>query len=141
MKLRVKIQNRTYEVEVGDLLARPIKATIDGQVFEVWPEEAASQPAETQSPGAAPAMPAPTAATVQAPVTSGAVLAPIPGVIISIEVKPGDRVEHGTTLCILEAMKMKNAIRATRAGKIGSVQINVGETVRHSQVLMEFADE
>jgi hypothetical protein len=43
MKLRVKIQNRTYEVEVGDLLSRPIKATIDGQVFEVWPEEAASQ--------------------------------------------------------------------------------------------------
>jgi glutaconyl-CoA/methylmalonyl-CoA decarboxylase subunit gamma len=68
------------------------------------------------------------------------VLAPIPGVIISIDVKPGDTVEHGTTLCVLEAMKMKNAIRATRAGKIGAVQINVGETVRHNQVLIEFAD-
>jgi hypothetical protein len=32
MKLRVKIENRTYEVEVGDLLARPIQATIDGSV-------------------------------------------------------------------------------------------------------------
>jgi glutaconyl-CoA/methylmalonyl-CoA decarboxylase subunit gamma len=140
MKLRVKIQNRTYEVEVGDLLSRPIKATIDGQVFEVWPEEAASQPAAVLPAAPAPAMPAPVAQAVQAAVSSGAVLAPIPGVIISINVKPGDTVEHGTTLCVLEAMKMKNAIRATRAGKIGAVQISVGETVRHNQVLIEFAD-
>jgi glutaconyl-CoA/methylmalonyl-CoA decarboxylase subunit gamma len=140
MKLRVKIQNRTYEVEVGDLLARPIKATIDGEVFEVWPEDAASQPGESLTASPAPAIPAPTAERVPAPTTSGAVVAPIPGVIISINVKPGDVVEHGTTLCILEAMKMKNAIRATRAGKIGTVQIQVGETVRHNQVLMDFAD-
>jgi biotin carboxyl carrier protein len=140
MKLRVKIQNRTYEVEVGDLLARPIKATIDGQVFEVWPEEAANQPVETQTPSAAPPVNAPVVETAPAAAGNGAILAPIPGVIISIQVKPGDAVEHGTTLCILEAMKMKNAIRATRAGKIGTVQITVGETVRHNQVLMEFAD-
>jgi hypothetical protein len=59
MKLRVKIQNRTYEVEVGDLLSRPIKATIDGQVFEVWPEEAASQPGAALPAAPGPAMPAP----------------------------------------------------------------------------------
>jgi glutaconyl-CoA/methylmalonyl-CoA decarboxylase subunit gamma len=140
MKLRVKIQNRTYEVEVGDLLSRPIQATIDGQVFEVWPEEAASQPGAALPAAPGPSIPAPVAQAVQAPVSSGAVLAPIPGVIISIDVKPGDTVEHGTTLCVLEAMKMKNAIRATRAGKIGAVQISVGETVRHNQVLIEFAD-
>jgi glutaconyl-CoA/methylmalonyl-CoA decarboxylase subunit gamma len=140
MKLRVKIQNRTYEVEVGDLHARPIKATIDGQVFDVWPEEAASQSTETQIQSAAPPVSAPVIETAPAAAGNGAVMAPIPGVIISIEVKPGDAVEHGTTLCILEAMKMKNAIRATRAGKIGTVQITVGETVRHNQILMEFAD-
>jgi glutaconyl-CoA/methylmalonyl-CoA decarboxylase subunit gamma len=141
MKLRVKIQNRTYEVEVGDLLARPIQATIDGQVFEVWPEEAASQAVEAPAYDTATALPAPTVETAPAPAGSKAVVAPIPGVIVSIEVKPGDVIEHGQTLCILEAMKMKNAIRATRAGKIGAVHISVGETVRHNQALIDFAEE
>jgi glutaconyl-CoA/methylmalonyl-CoA decarboxylase subunit gamma len=140
MKLRVKIENRTYEVEVGDLLARPIQATIDGEVFEVWPEEAASQPGEPVSTIPAGSLPAQVTETVPAPSASGAVLAPIPGVIVSVDVKPGDTVEHGQTLCILEAMKMKNAIRATRAGKIATIHITVGETVRHSQALMDYAD-
>jgi glutaconyl-CoA/methylmalonyl-CoA decarboxylase subunit gamma len=141
MKLRVKIQNRTYEVEVGDLLARPIQATINGQVFEVWPEEAASQAVEAPSYDASVALPFPAAETAPAPSGSAAVLAPIPGVIVSIEVKPGDLIEHGQTLCILEAMKMKNAIRATRTGRIGAVHVSVGETVRHNQALIDFAEE
>jgi glutaconyl-CoA/methylmalonyl-CoA decarboxylase subunit gamma len=140
IKLRVKIQNRTYEVEVGDLLARPIQATIDGQVFEVWPEEAAtSQAIESPCYDLTPSLP--TQMAVPAPVGSTTVVAPIPGVIISIEVNPGDSIERGQTLCILEAMKMKNAIRATRSGRIGIVYIDVGETVGHNQPLIDFTEE
>jgi biotin carboxyl carrier protein len=98
MKLRVKIQNRTYEVEVGDLLARPIQATIDGQVFEVWPEE---QPLHKRSN--------PHVMILRLhcrlrwkpyPLRSAAlaVVAPIPGVIVSIEVKPGDSIERADPL-------------------------------------------
>ena len=68
------------------------------------------------------------------------VLAPIPGVIIAISVKPGDSVTRGQELCVLEAMKMKNAIRASRDGKIAAILVNVGDHVKNSQVLIEFTD-
>jgi biotin carboxyl carrier protein len=66
------------------------------------------------------------------------VLAPIPGVIISIQVKQGDEVSLGQELCVLEAMKMKNTIRSPRAGVIASVNVSSGETVKHHDVLVEF---
>jgi biotin carboxyl carrier protein len=49
-------------------------------------------------------------------------------------------VEYGQDLLTLEAMKMKNAIRATRAGTIAAVHVNVGDQVQHGQVLLEFTD-
>lgn len=67
--------------------------------------------------------------------------APIPGVIISIIVNEGDKVTFGQELCILEAMKMKNVIRAGRAGTIAKVLVKEGESVQHSQVLMEYEDK
>ena len=69
-----------------------------------------------------------------------AVRAPIPGVIISVAVKPGDVVKHGQELCVLEAMKMKNVIRASRAGTISVVHTTAQQHVKHHDVLMEYTD-
>jgi len=68
------------------------------------------------------------------------VVAPLPGVIIEINAKVGDIVKFGDALCVLEAMKMKNSIRAGREGEIAAINIAVGDSVQHSQVLMEFKD-
>jgi biotin carboxyl carrier protein len=68
------------------------------------------------------------------------ILAPLPGVIIAISVKPGDVVEHGQELCVIEAMKMKNVIRAARAGTIGAVHVTLNQHVKHHDVLLEFTD-
>jgi glutaconyl-CoA/methylmalonyl-CoA decarboxylase subunit gamma len=68
------------------------------------------------------------------------VKAPIPGTIISISVAEGEQVKHGQELCILEAMKMKNAIRSGRDGKIAKILVKEGDSVQHSQVLMEYSD-
>lgn len=140
MKIKVTIADQTFEVEVGDLQARPILATIDGETFEVLPETAAAAAAPVAS-----ARPAPVAAPAasRAPAAGGGgkqVVAPIPGVIISITVKPGDEVKVGQELLILEAMKMKNAIRANRAGKVATILVAAGDQVRHSQPLIEFTD-
>ncbi len=144
MKLRVQIDSQTYEVEVGDLNTRPILATIDGETFEVWPEEqgAASAAQTAVRPSTAVSAPAPVAAPAAAGSgdSSKAVLAPIPGVIISINVKEGDSVTVGQEVCVLEAMKMKNSIRANRAGKIAAVRVSTGDQVRKGQALMEFSD-
>jgi biotin carboxyl carrier protein len=152
MKYRVRVEDRTFEVEVSDLAARPIVATVDGARFEVWPED------DTAAPAPVPAGPSAAAPAIQAPATpprrtrrtSGiealppdqagdAVLAPIPGVIDAIAVRPGDRVAAGQALCVLEAMKMKNVIRAPRAGQVAEVRIAVGDRVKHNGVLLQFA--
>jgi glutaconyl-CoA/methylmalonyl-CoA decarboxylase subunit gamma len=148
MNIRVKVCDQNFEVEVGDLNARPILAQIDGETFEVWPEEEAVQPAAVPapvrvSPASAPApRPAPAPAAAAAAPSGGnrVVSAPIPGVIIGVSAKPGDTIAVGQELVTLEAMKMKNAIRATRAGKIANVFVTVGDKVRHGQPLVEFTE-
>lgn len=151
MKLRVKIDNQTFDVEIADPQARPVIAVVDGETFEVWPE--AIQAAVPTAP-AAPVVPvvpvAPVAPAVEAPKAapgpcapvdaSKAVNAPIPGVIVAVLVKPGDKVKSGQELCTLEAMKMKNAIRSQREGTIGTIHVAVGDQVRHGQPLLEFTD-
>lgn len=155
MIIRVKIQDKEYEVEIADLNGRPVLATVEGQTFEVWPDEQfAAAPAAAPAAAAAPARPViekpapcppapcpPAATTGNGGATSAnAVTAPIPGVIVAIAVKEGQSVASGEELCTLEAMKMKNAIRASRAGKIAAVKVAVGDHVRHGQVLVEFSE-
>ena len=138
MKITVTIEEQNFEVEVGDTKARPILATINGQTFEVWPEE--TTPAA--APHAAASRPKPVAPCAPPAVSNGdkTVNAPIPGVIISVSAKVGDTVQYGQELCVLEAMKMKNAIRAGRAGTIAEIFIKEGDQVHHNQSLMSFTD-
>lgn len=144
MKLKVKIEQQSFEVEVGDLQARPVIAVVDGERFEVWPEE--EQVAAVSTAPTAPAAPAP--APVAAPaapkpvVAAGgkSVAAPIPGTILAVLVKPGDAIKSGQELLTLEAMKMKSAIRANRPGTIAQILVKVGDRVSQGQALVEFTD-
>jgi len=144
MRMNVEIDGKTYQVLIEDIHARPVVAEVEGQRFEVWPEEVpstAAVQATTASvfPGdsQAEAVPRPNANLTG----GGKVLtAPLPGVILAIQVKTGDRVVRGQEVCTLEAMKMKNAIKSHRDGTIDSVEVNVGDQVSHGQVLMTFQD-
>ncbi len=141
MKIQVKIADQSFDVEVGDTNARPVIAEIDGQKFEVWPEEQAV--VEVAATPEAVSAPRSTAAPVKVPVaTSSAkvVIAPLPGVIDSVKAKVGDSVNPGQELLVIEAMKMKNSIKATRAGKIAAVLVSAGDHVPHGAALVEFAD-
>lgn len=142
MIIRVKVDGQIYEVEVEDLSARPIVARVGNETFEITPEEAG---AAVHSPlVSAPETTAPAAAHTSGNGAAGdtvrTVNAPIPGVIISISVQPGDTVSHGQELCMLEAMKMKNSIRATRTGKVEKIHVAVGAQVRQGQPLVTFTD-
>jgi biotin carboxyl carrier protein len=155
MKLIVKVENQSFEVEVGDIHDRPIIATIDGEPFEVWPEDvqlvrpsatlttpvAASAGGMSRSVPPATPPAAPKSAGAAASVKTGkAVNAPLPGVIVAVSVKPGDTVAHGQELCTIEAMKMKNVIRAGRAGTVAAVHVALNQHVKHHDVLLEFTD-
>jgi propionyl-CoA carboxylase alpha chain len=71
--------------------------------------------------------------------TSRLVVSPMPGLVVSIEVEPGQEVKAGETLCIVEAMKMQNIIRAERDGVIKTVNAKAGDSVSADEVLAEFA--
>jgi biotin carboxyl carrier protein len=63
----------------------------------------------------------------------------IPGTIVNIKVKKGQKVEEGEPLLLLEAMKMQNIIAAPKTGKIKKVYVRKGETVTKKQLLVEMA--
>jgi biotin carboxyl carrier protein len=141
MKINVKIQDKTFNVEVGDIHARPIEATVDGERFEVWPEEARPTAVIPQPPTPKQVMPAPVTTPTPKAASANNVIAPIPGVIIEVRVKEGESVAYGQELCVLEAMKMKNSIRAGHAGVISKVLVSSGDSVQQGCVLMEFNDK
>ena len=71
------------------------------------------------------------------PDTSGHIVAPMPGLIVSISVSEGDEVKAGDELAVLEAMKMENALRAERNGVVGKVNFVAGDSVEVDEIIME----
>lgn len=63
--------------------------------------------------------------------------APMPGLILEVNVSEGDTIKKGDFLCVLEAMKMENTLSAPRDGIIKSVNISKGETVDKGKLLIE----
>ena len=72
------------------------------------------------------------------PDTSSLVRSPMPGLIVSVAVIEGEEVKLGQDLCILEAMKMENVLRAERDGRIAEVKVKARDAVAADQVLMTF---
>jgi biotin carboxyl carrier protein len=136
MKYAVKIANQDYEVEIEDIHARPIIARIDNQEFEVSPQDGVKTAIQKEKreiqPVELPKYP-PSLNT-----TTSELTAPLPGTVIEIFVKVGEYIESGQIILIIEAMKMKNSIRSTRAGNITEVLVNAGQTVTHKQTLVRF---
>lgn len=66
------------------------------------------------------------------------IYAPMPGLILEINVAIGQTVKEDDPLLILEAMKMENVIASPRTGTIKSISVNKGEAVVKKQLLIEF---
>jgi biotin carboxyl carrier protein len=64
--------------------------------------------------------------------------APMPGLIIDLKIKPGDTVNAGDALLILEAMKMENILKSPGGGVVKSVKVKKGDSVEKGQILIEF---
>ena len=158
MKLKVKVDDLYFDVEIDDLKSRPILVSVDGETFEVWPESKTAYSTvqiqrSIKDKEEKPSLPSLSAdqkikildedsrsgTTSPEPVNLKAVRAPIPGVITAIAVQPGTEVSVGQELCKLEAMKMNNSIRASKSGRISSIHISIGQTVKHNELLMEYA--
>lgn len=147
MKQHLTINGKAYEIQIDDLMSSPIQVTVDGKAFQVELEKtssnsvavpvAAAEPQTTANPVSAP-KPAPAAAAPSGPATGSEIRAPMPGKILKVAVKVGDHVTRGQEVVHLEAMKMRNIIRATQDGVITSVEVTVDQKVAHNTVLVRF---
>ena len=75
------------------------------------------------------------------PDTSRLLLSPMPGLVVSLAVAPGQAVKAGEPICVVDAMKMENVLRAERDGVVAAVEVAPGDSVRVDQVLVTFARE
>jgi propionyl-CoA carboxylase alpha chain len=69
-------------------------------------------------------------------VPEGGLIAPMPGKVIDVKVKKGSKVKAGDTLVIIEAMKMEHSIKATEAGKVAKVMIQLSDQVDNGATLL-----
>ena len=65
-------------------------------------------------------------------------LSPMPGLLQSLAVEPGERVDTGDELAIVQAMKMENILRATRPGRVIKLHVEPGATLSAGQIILEF---
>jgi acetyl-CoA/propionyl-CoA carboxylase biotin carboxyl carrier protein len=70
-----------------------------------------------------------------------AVVTPIQGTVLAVEVAEGDDVEAGQVICIVEAMKMENEITAHRPGRVSELSVSPGQPVSSGQVICIVAQE
>ena len=148
--MRVKIGERWYTVQVGDLDTNPVRVLVDGEAVAVDLElvgETAALPESLPAPitsGPAPitsgpandtpalpqgrspgvASPAP-----RAPAATKVFKAPMPGVVLSVAVEKGQQVVTGDEICVLEAMKMQQSLRADWSGIVNAVHVKPGQQV------------
>ncbi|MFI5244560.1 MAG: biotin/lipoyl-containing protein [Gemmatimonadales bacterium] len=69
------------------------------------------------------------------------VRAPMPGLMVRIDVKAGDQVQAGQGVAAMEAMKMENELRAPAAGRVKAVHASLGQAVEKGALLVEFESE
>lgn len=146
---QISVSGQTFDVRVlTDPLQEKVSVEVDGERFEVG-VEARPDDAETVATTADAHSGATTAADAAVSDTqmaaSGApsrsnVTAPLPGVVKSIAVQPGQQLSVGDEILVIEAMKMDNAIRATREGVISAVHVSEGNRVAHGQLLIDYGE-
>lgn len=131
---KYKIDGKEYAVKIDKIEGDQAQLEVNGTPYSVeiiqekkkeTPKVAKSAPAATP---AATAAPAPAAA----PASAGkgkAVKAPLPGVIISVDVQVGQQVKRGQQVAVLEAMKMENGINAECDGTITEIKVKAGDSI------------
>jgi len=139
--LRIKVGDNWYNVEVGELTQSPVQVTVEGETFLVEVEGLPAQaPARarrgrTQIPGIVVPPPPTRGSAGNAP--DNIIASPLSGRVISILVRPGDRVSTGQEVCVVEAMKMEQSIRAPRNGIVKEVLVQPMDSVRTNDPLIE----
>ncbi len=134
-RLRVRVNDDWYAVEVGDTYQSPVEVVVDGESFMVE----IGNPAEGDMP--LPRKRAPKAALPGLRgLTQGderVIRCPLPGKIVAMTLKKGQQLEAGDEICLLESMKMEQSVRMAKAGVVKNVKVKKDQAVNTGQPLIE----
>ncbi len=139
-KFNFIINGNSYEVEVLGFEENIAKMEVNGTLYDV---EVQKELKITKTPTLVRAEPPkPTRKESKIPrtltqTTNMAIKAPLPGTIITVLVKPGDKVAMGQKLLTMEAMKMENNVLSEKDGVVRVVLVKPGQTVAQNEVLVE----
>ena len=138
-KYTYKIDNVTYEVNVKEVTDSGAEVEVNGVPYHVDIPMAgtASKPVV---PRPAPKAETPNATPVAKRAGAGAVVSPLPGVILTVKCKEGDAVKQGDVLLVLEAMKMENSIEADRDGHVVKLHVAVNDQVMEGDPLVTLGE-
>ena len=140
--VRIKVGDRWYTVEVGDLSTSPVEVTVEGETIYVEVEGLTGGTRSTTqrpTPPRAPRQGPPQVRSSTSSTSEKLIVSPMPGRVIAVTVVPGDTVEAGQEVCTVEAMKMEQSIRSPRAGVIKTVHIQPMQQVGAGDPLLELA--
>ena len=138
LRLRVRVRGHWYTVEVGDQHANPMRVLVDGEPVDVHiegnPGDGTADLAGVEHPPEVPQRAAPDPRPAAAIKVFNS---PMPGVIVSVAVRVGDRLVTGDEVCVLEAMKMHQTLRADWSGIVRAVHAQPGKQVLGGDPLVE----
>lgn len=136
---KFKIDNRTYAVDIVNVHEKTATVNVNGVIYEVEVDKKLKT--------AKPVMPrkdfvpstdvVPTAKADKTPSGKTIIRAPLPGKIVDVLVKVGDKVSVGQTVICIEAMKMENNIRIDKEGIVTAVNVEANVAVTDGQILIE----
>ncbi len=130
------IQDNSYSVKIISHEGNMIELEVNGTKYSVKMKEEtrkAKTPKLVRAASKRPAEPL----KVNPSSSKTKIVAPIPGVVLSLDVKEGDTIKVGDRLLVLEAMKMENNISSEKSGTITSVKVTVGQQVLQDEVMIE----
>jgi len=148
-KIKIKIDGKSYLVEVKDINANPIEMTVDGEnvsvnlgdedTVETVAQETETKDSESDEVRKEDIKVPETTKTVSAPGPIKEFTAPMPGTIISVAVKVGDQVVPGDEVCVLEAMKMQQALKAEWTGIVNEIHVETGQQIQGGDKILSLA--
>jgi glutaconyl-CoA decarboxylase len=127
---RLLVDGKPHAVEIQERTVGGARVWIDGRLHEVAVAAEPAAPAAEPAASSAVSPPAPARRPPAGPAAGGeTITAPLPGKILSVAVQVGDRVAPGAEVCVIEALKMANSIKAQRAGAVREVLVAPGQSV------------
>ena len=145
-KFKFTIQGNKYDVHIVNVEDNIAEVEVNGATYQVEVDKVIAQsktPKLVRSVAVPSTDTAPSQQKTSGPVGpkgAGFIKSPLPGVILNVHVREGDKVKVGTKLITLEAMKMENNINADKDGVIKSIRVKDGDSVLEGDVLIEIGE-